>query len=117
MQTADITSMLEAGIKPETVKSGPLRHNPTQWNRFPGARCDRGGSWRPFRHIRGHGGDASGNRQPRYLRQHGRVYSGRQAHQVGLVDAIGGVVEARRWLEENHQINAGLPLRDLDVRR
>ena len=30
--------------------------------------------------------------------------------------SAGGVAEARRWLAENHQIDAGLPLEDLDFR-
>ena len=40
----------------------------------------------------------------------GRAYTGRQALQVGLVDAIGGEHQARAWLAETHDISAKLPV-------
>jgi protease-4 len=43
----------------------------------------------------------------------GRAYTGRQALQVGLVDAIGGETEARRWLATKG-IPADLPVRDVE---
>lgn len=46
----------------------------------------------------------------------GRVVTGRQALALGLVDAIGGEAEARRWLAETHSLPADLRLRDLDPR-
>lgn len=46
----------------------------------------------------------------------GRVVTGRQAVTLGLVDAIGGEAEARRWLSEAHGLPAELRLRDLDPR-
>lgn len=46
----------------------------------------------------------------------GRVMTGRQAVASGLVDAIGGEAEARRWLAETHGLPADLRLRDLDPR-
>jgi len=46
----------------------------------------------------------------------GRVMTGRQAVALGLVDAIGGEAEARRWLAETHSLPADLRLRDLDPR-
>ncbi len=119
MQTADITGMLEKlGIKPETVKSGPLKAQPNPMEPLsPAAReatevvvgdlfaifVDMVATRRKI------------DRDKVLMLADGRVYSGRQAREAGLVDAIGGVVEARRWLEENHQINTGLPLKDLDV--
>ena len=119
MQTADITGMLEKlGIKPETVKSGPLKAQPNPMESFLPAARDAteevvGDLFAIFVDMVATRREIDRNKV--LTLADGRVYSGRQAHQVGLVDAIGGVVEARRWLEENHQINAGLPLRDLDV--
>ncbi|HLT79364.1 MAG TPA: signal peptide peptidase SppA [Ferrovibrio sp.] len=43
----------------------------------------------------------------------GRVYSGRLAAENGLIDALGGVEEARRWLAQSHGIPSELPLRDV----
>lgn len=40
----------------------------------------------------------------------GRVLIGKYAIQAGLIDEIGGLVEARKWLESEKQIPANLPL-------
>ena len=119
MQTADITGMLEKlGIKPETVKSGPLKAQPNPMEPFLPAARDAteevvGDLYAIFVDMVATRREI--DRDKVLTLADGRVFSGRQAHQVGLVDAIGGIVEARSWLEENHQINAGLPLRNLDV--
>ena len=119
MQTADITGMLEKlGIKPETVKSGPLKAQPNPMESFLPAARDAteevvGDLYAIFVDMVATRREI--DRDKVLTLADGRVFSGRQAHQVGLVDAIGGVVEARSWLEENHQINASLPLRNLDV--
>ncbi len=42
----------------------------------------------------------------------GRVYTGRQALRVGLIDAIGGEADARGWLAAEKGIAASLPTRD-----
>ena len=119
MQTAVITGMLEElGNKPETVKSGPLKAQPNPMEPFLPAARDAteevvGDLYAIFVDMVATRREI--DRDKVLTLADGRVFSGRQAHQVGLVDAIGGVVEARSWLEENHQINAGLPLRNLDV--
>jgi len=46
----------------------------------------------------------------------GRIYTGRQALRVGLIDAIGGETEARAWLVTERGIAAGLPVRDADTK-
>ena len=43
----------------------------------------------------------------------GRAYSGRQALQLGLVDALGGEAEARNWLAQEKAVPASLPARDI----
>lgn len=45
----------------------------------------------------------------------GRAYTGRQAKDLGLVDEIGGEIEARTWLAGHHGIAETLPVRDLDL--
>jgi len=42
----------------------------------------------------------------------GRVYTGRQALDVGLIDALGGQDVARAWLESEHDIDPDLPVVD-----
>lgn len=43
----------------------------------------------------------------------GRVYSGRTARELGLVDGLGGEAEALAWLRAEHRIPASLPVRDI----
>lgn len=43
----------------------------------------------------------------------GRVYTGGQALDRGLIDAIGAEAEARAWLTETHGIDADMPVRDM----
>jgi len=45
----------------------------------------------------------------------GRVYTGRQAVANGLVDAVGGERDARRWLESEHGVSGELPVVDKDL--
>jgi protease-4 len=46
----------------------------------------------------------------------GRVFTGREAVALGLVDAIGGEPEARAWLAEARQVPAALPVRTIEIR-
>ena len=43
----------------------------------------------------------------------GRAYTGRQALALGLVDQIGGEIEARAWLTANRKVPEGTPVRDM----
>ena len=47
----------------------------------------------------------------------GRAYTGRQALQLGLVDAIGGEHEAREWLAAAKGVPADLPVEDVSTER
>ncbi|MEM1382889.1 MAG: signal peptide peptidase SppA [Pseudomonadota bacterium] len=42
----------------------------------------------------------------------GRVFTGRQALEAGLIDAIGGERGAREWLSSEHDVDADLTVRD-----
>ncbi len=46
----------------------------------------------------------------------GRVYSGRQALQLHLVDAIGAEEDAVKWLQENKQIDAKLKVKEFKLK-
>jgi len=45
----------------------------------------------------------------------GRAYTGRQALQLGLIDAIGGEQEAREWLASAKGVPADLPVEDVST--
>jgi protease-4 len=45
----------------------------------------------------------------------GRAYTGRQALGLGLVDQIGGEIEAREWLAKEKHVSDTLPIRDVSM--
>jgi protease-4 len=45
----------------------------------------------------------------------GRAYTGRQALALGLVDQIGGEIEARAWLLQEKKISDSIPVRDVKL--
>ena len=47
----------------------------------------------------------------------GRIYTGRQALAVGLIDEIGGEVAAIAWLAATHGLDVGLPVIDVKIER
>lgn len=103
MQWPEVSGLLDKlGVKMNEVKSGPLKANPS-----PFQPMDEAGralaqsmieeSLRWFLGLVGSRrriatGDVPGLEQ-------GRIFSGREALQHGLVDEIGGETEAVRWLE------------------
>lgn len=121
MQHADLTSMLDKlGIKPETIKSAPLKATPNpleplteegrkaakaivldMYDMFVAMVAER----------RGLAVDKA-----RGLAD-GRVFTGRQAKAEGLVDRIGGEPEARAWLAEVRGIAATTPVHDVEIER
>ena len=46
----------------------------------------------------------------------GRIFTGRQALDAGLIDAIGDERDARLWLAENKDVDLGLPITDVTPR-
>lgn len=47
----------------------------------------------------------------------GRIFTGRQAVSVNLVDDIGGEDAAKLWLDENYNINSSTPVKDVKLRQ
>ena len=120
MQTADFTGLLEKlGIKPEVIKSGPLKAQPNPLERFtPEARKATEEVIQDFYDMfvdlvveR-----RSLSRDKVLALADGRVFSGRQAKKVGLVDALGSEPEARKWLAETHKIADSLPVKEVKVK-
>lgn len=119
LQTADMTGLLEhLGIKPETIKSSPLKAQPNPFETFtPEAReatrlvvADIYNSFVALVRER----RALKPDQVAKLTD-GRVFSGRQATDNGLVDQLGGEVDARAWLSATRGIDADLPVVDVKI--
>ena len=116
-QTAEFTGLMEKlGIKPFTLKSTPLKGLPSPIEPISNeARyaltilLEDSFDW-----------FSSLVQQRRKLDEtmlkaatDGRVFSGRQAVKLNLVDAIGGENAARKWLKEHHEISYDLPTRNV----
>lgn len=120
LQATDLTGLLDkVGIKPETVKSGPLKAQPNPFETFtPEARAVTRdvvlNMYDMFVAMVGERRELDGDRLK--LVADGRVFTGRQAVQNNLIDAIGGEEEARLWLEEAHSVGRDLPTRDVAIR-
>ncbi len=120
LQTADVTGLLEKlGVKPETVKSDPLKAQPSPVEPFsPAARQMIEGVIADLHDI--FVGMVSERRDmaPEEARRlaDGRIFTGRQALDVGLIDAIGDERDALEWLVENANIDPDLPITDVTPR-
>ncbi len=119
LETAEVSGLLKMlGITSETIVSGPLKGQPSfteplspqgktvlqsivmdMYDQFVGMVA-------AGRHM-----------DPDRVRQlaDGRAYTGRQALQLGLVDAIGGEPDAREWLAKNKGVSDDLPVNDLST--
>ncbi|WP_137179676.1 signal peptide peptidase SppA [Roseomonas sp. AR75] len=120
LQSFDVSELMnQLGVRAETIASGPFKAQPS-----------------PFRPLTEEGRDqlqrvvrdlhdqfvakvVAGRHMPvervRELAD-GRIFTGREAVGLGLVDAIGGEAEARAWLAETRAVPASLPVRDIETR-
>jgi protease-4 len=120
LQTADLTGLLDKlGVKPETVKSGPLKAQPNPLEPFTEEARDATRTvvadvFRMF--ISMVQERRSLNDEQVAAIADGRVLTGRQAFDLGLVDALGSEYEAREWLTAAQGIDRSLPTRDVDLR-
>jgi protease-4 len=120
MQTADVTGLLQKlGVSMEQIKSAPMKAVPNPFEPM----TDEG-----RRAVRAIIDDThamfvdmvAGRRAlaPDAARRlaDGRVYTGRQAQALGLVDELGGEDAALAWLTSTRGVSAGLPVRDIKPR-
>jgi protease IV len=121
LQTADMTGLLDKiGVKPETIKSGPLKAQPNPMEPFsPEARA---ATKEVVMDMYDMFVDMVAERRqmsPGDVRilADGRVFTGRQALANGLIDAIGSEAEAVDWLEKSKKIQIGLPVHDVEIER
>lgn len=120
VQSADVTGLLDKlGIKPEMVKSSPLKAQPNPLEPFtPEARVATERVVLDVYNM--FVGMVQERRKltPQQLAAvtDGGIFTGRQAQANGLVDALGGEDEARGWLESQRGIATSLPVRDINLR-
>jgi protease IV len=116
MQTAEVTELAERlGINPITIKSGVNKASPnplekmTEENRAVLERVVMG-FYDTF--VSMVATERGLEREQVLALADGSVFTGPQALEAGLIDAIGGEKEAIQWLETEKQITAELDVRD-----
>lgn len=116
IQYPNIAKLLDTvGVKIDAVKSSPLKAEPSgyaatspQVRQVLASLVDDSYSWfKDLVKTRRHFSDAD-----LAAVDDGRVFTGRQALKVKLIDQIGGQREAIAWLEHKKGVPAGLPVRD-----
>lgn len=119
LQSFDASTLLERlGVRPEVLPSGPLKGQPSPF--APLTEEGRAALQSVVRDLHGQFVTmvVEGRKLPRAFVEQvadGRVYTGRQALELQLIDAIGGEAEARDWLAETQGIPASLPARELEI--
>ncbi|MCW8862334.1 MAG: signal peptide peptidase SppA [Rhodospirillales bacterium] len=118
LQTTEITGLLEKlGITPEAIKSSPLKAQPSPLEKMtPEARTAVEAVIKDiYDMFVDMVAERRGLSMPDTLKvADGRIFTGRQAMEHGLVDAIGAEEEARAWLEAEHGVSAALPVFDAE---
>tara|TARA_B100000315_G_scaffold168434_1_gene156951 strand:- start:10353 stop:11258 length:906 start_codon:yes stop_codon:yes gene_type:complete len=121
MQTTDITGLLEKiGVKPESIKSAPLKAQPNPLE--PMSEKARAAAQAVVSDMFAMFVDMVTERRKMDREtvtklSDGRVYTGRQALENGLIDALGGEKEALDWLASAKNISRKLPKRAVRIRR
>lgn len=112
LEMAEISDLMEKlGIEPVTVKSGELKASPSLFEKF---------SDKEREYIQGVVNDSFEqflamvttrrklSADTLVLIKDGRIFTGKQAKKLNLIDAIGGEMEAVAWLESQKNIPQGL---------
>ncbi|MDE0201762.1 MAG: signal peptide peptidase SppA [Rhodospirillaceae bacterium] len=116
-QTAEFTALLEEiGVRAEAIRSGPLKAKPTVYEQLddPTRQAMRSvvsDTYKLFLRLLME--RRSLDRETALTLADGRIFTGRQAVQAGLVDAIGGEEEARTWLAQTHGVLETIPASDV----
>ena len=120
-QTIDLTNMLnKIGIVPESLKSGPLKAVPSPLE--PLTDTGREATQILVKDLFRYFIDLVSERRQMDRAKvlelaDGRVFTGRQALDNGLVDSIGNISTAREWLDEEKGIPKTLPIIDISTER
>lgn len=116
-QTAQFTELLDKiGVETESLKSSPLKGQPSPIDPMTeevrqAMRALLADSYAWFRGLVRERRTLDDNALERAA--DGRVFTGRQAIDLKLIDALGGEREARAWLEAEHEIDLTLPTIDI----
>jgi protease IV len=120
MQTADISGLLgRLGVDTAVIKSGPLKDEPSYTSPLsPQAREMLQGIVMDLYDQFVVMVAAGRHMDPAKVRTlaDGRPYTGRQALQLGLIDAIGGEQDAREWLAHVKSVSTDLPTQTVTTR-
>ena len=115
-QTAEFTALLEEiGVRAEAIRSGPLKAKPTPYEQLdnPTRRTMRSVVADTYEsYLRLVMERRSLDHETAQSLADGRVFTGNQAVEAGLVDAIGGEEEARGWLAQMHGVPETIPASD-----
>ena len=119
LQTIELSGLLaKVGVTAEAITSGPLKDQPSQFKPLnqPGRDYLTALTGDLFDQFVGMVADAR-HMDPAQVRvlADGRAYTGRQAIKLGLVDEIGGEIEARDWLKRERGISDSIPATDLKL--
>lgn len=121
LQATNLSGLLDKlGIKTEAIKSAPLKAVPSPLEPLtPEGRAATQAivlsTYRQFLNLVSDRRKITGDALARV--GDGRVFTGRQALELRLVDSVGGPPAARRWLESKHGLQPGFSVRDVRVRR
>ena len=116
-QTAEFSALLEEiGVRAEAIRSGPLKAKPSVYEQLddPTRQTMRSvvsDTYELFLRLLME--RRSLDRETALPLADGRIFTGRQAVQAGLVDAIGGEEEARAWLAHAHGVPETIPAADV----
>lgn len=120
LQSFEVSDLLaRAGIRPQVIASGPFKDQPSPFRPLtPEGRAALERVMQDL-HAQFVAMVAAGRRMDparAAALADGRVFTGRQALEAGLVDAIGGEREARAWLAAEREVPETLPIRDVQTR-
>ena len=119
LETGEVSGLLKTlGIDAEAITSGPLKDQPSLIRPLTPEGRDVLHGLVMDMYDQFVGMVASGRHmEAAKVRElaDGRAYTGRQALQLGLVDAIGGEHDARTWLAQAKGVSADLPVDDVST--
>ncbi|GAB6051791.1 signal peptide peptidase SppA [Magnetospira thiophila] len=121
LQTTDLTGLIEKlGVKAEAIKSSPLKAQPNPLE--PLTPEGRAATQALVLDMYEMFVDMVRERRQLTLEEarrlaDGRIYTGRQALENRLIDALGDETDARAWLAETHGIDKDLPVHEIEIDR
>ena len=119
LQTGEVSGLLDKlGVRADAIVSGPLKDQPsfTRPLTEPGRAYLQELVGDMYDQFVGMVAEAR-HMDPARVRElaDGRAYTGRQAVKLGLVDQIGGEIEARAWLAAEKKVPESVGVRDLKL--